>query len=401
MPPTRFIGLDIHKYYLVAVGVDRDQTLVFGPQRVTWDQFDGWMQRHLTLQDAVVVEVTTNTWDVYDALLPKVASVTVVHPQQGKAVVDAPVKTDRKAAQTLAELLAANYLKGIWVPPQEVRDLRMLTSQYKKMSRLATTAKNRLQAVLHRHRILVPAGFELFHPDLRPWWNLLHVSAVEKVRLQSDLAALEFAESQKKLFENALGEAAAKDERLPLLIQIPGMGLINGMTALAAIGDIRRFPDARQLVGYAGLGARVHDSGESRTMGKITKAGRRDLRSAMVQAANVAVQHHPFWKKELERLEPRLGRGRAIVMIARKLLIVVWHVLQKEVADQHADPRDVACSLFAQAYRIKVKNLPRKMSAKEYVRYELDRLGIGAELKEIPWGTKKVKLPPSKLNLTG
>ncbi len=131
--------------------------------------------------------------------------------------------------------------------------------------------------------------------------------------------------------------------------------------------------------------------------GAITKTGRRDLRRAMADATNHAVQHHVHWKHELERLEPRLGRSKAIIAIARKLLIAVWHVLFNSVADCHADPRDVACSLFAQAYRVKVKNLPNHMSAKEWTRFELDRLGIGSNLMEIPWGTKKVKLPPSRL----
>jgi hypothetical protein len=56
----------------------------------------------------------------------------------------------------------------------------------------------------------------------------------------------------------------------------------------------------------------------------------------------------------------------------------------------------VAASLFAHAYRVKVSNLGG-LCAKEWTRKELDRLGIGRELQVIPWGTKKVKLPPSSL----
>jgi len=141
----------------------------------------------------------------------------------------------------------------------------------------------------------------------------------------------------------------------------------------------------------------VHDSGERRTTGGITKAGRRDLRSSVVDAANAAVRHHPFWKKEFERLEFRLGRSRAVVAIARKLLIVIWHVLMKEIVDKHHDARDVACSLFKLAYAVKVRNLPDKLSAIQFTRNQLDRLGIGADLEKIPWGTKQVKLPPSRL----
>jgi transposase len=58
--------------------------------------------------------------------------------------------------------------------------------------------------------------------------------------------------------------------------------------------------------------------------GSITKAGRRDLRAAMVEAAQTAANTHPHWKAELARLEPRLGRNKAIVAIARKLLVAGW-----------------------------------------------------------------------------
>jgi len=49
---------------------------------------------------------------------------------------------------------------------------------------------------------------------------------------------------------------------VPLLVQLPGVGTLVAMTLLAAIGDISRFPSDKKLVGYAGLGARVHDSGQ-------------------------------------------------------------------------------------------------------------------------------------------
>lgn len=161
----RYFGLDIHKAYLVAVAVDAEQQVVYGPRRVEWPQFERWIAQSLTKEDALVMEMTTNSWEVYDTLIPHVLHVLVVHPQHIKAIVNAQVKTDKKAAQTLAELLAAGLLHGIWVPDEYTRDLRMLASQRKKMGRLGATAKNRLHAVLHRHHIIPPAGFELFHPN--------------------------------------------------------------------------------------------------------------------------------------------------------------------------------------------------------------------------------------------
>lgn len=211
------------------------------------------------------------------------------------------------------------------------------------------------------------------------------------------LDTLFFAQRQKHLMEDYLAEAAAQDERVPLLIQLPGVGLIGAVTILAAIGDISRFPSARQLVGYAGLGAAVHDSGMSRHTGRITKAGRRDLRYTMVQAAHHAVDKHPHWQAQFERLEPRLGRSKAVVTIARKLLIAVWHVLTEGIADKFADPEKIAFSLFRFAYRVGVRKLPGDVSALQYTRDQLDRLGLGADLTQFHNGTKRPRLPKSKL----
>ena len=186
---------------------------------------------------------------------------------------------------------------------------------------------------------------------------------------------------------------------MPLLIQLPGIGLLSAMTLLAAIGDITRFPTARQLVGYAGMGTRVHDSGQTHHSGRMTKAGRKDIRWVMVEAAHQATRHHPHWKAELARLEPRLGRNRAMVAIARKLLIAVWHVLTHGVADRHAESAQVACAFFSLAYKVGVARLPDGHSAKSFTRAQLDRLGLGAELEVIPWGTKQVKLPRSRLRV--
>lgn len=183
---------------------------------------------------------------------------------------EAEVKTDKRAAQTLAELLAGNMLHGIWVPDEFTRDLRMLVAERKNMSHLSAASKNRLHAVLHRHHIQPPQRFELFHPDLKAWWEALNVSQLEQVRIQSDLATLAFAQQQKATLEAEMGKAVAGDARIPLLVQIPGVALVTAVTILAAVGTIARFTDAKHLVSYAGLGARVHDSGERHTSGGIT-----------------------------------------------------------------------------------------------------------------------------------
>jgi hypothetical protein len=168
--------------------------------------------------------------------------------------------------------------------------------------------------------------------------------------------------------------------------------------ALAAIGEIARFESAKHLVCYAELGARVHASGQRHRTGGITKAGWRDLRAALVEAAQTAANTHPHWQVELARLEPHLGRNKALVAIARKLLVVVWHVLTKGEANRHADPVKVARGFLDMAYKdVGARNLPDNMTAPEFVRRNLDRLGLGRDLQRIERGSREYVLPPSTL----
>jgi len=320
----------------------------------------------------------------------------VVHPPHVALIVRSQVMTDKIAASHLARLLAKGLLTGIWIPPQNVRDRRAIVAQRQKMTRLATQAKNRLHALLHRHHLQPPEG-NLFHVGQRNWWLSLPVSTLEKVRLFSDLETLAFAQQQADNLENCLLSLAAQDERLPLLVQLPGISVVAAMTILAAIGDIARFPEAKKLVGYAGLGARVHDSGLTTRTGRITKAGRKDLRATMVEAAQTAANTHPHWKAELARLEPRLGRNKAIVAIARKLLVAVWHLLTEKTLDRYAEPERLARKFMQVAYALGEVNRPAGMSSATFVRTQLDRLHVAQDLTHIPWSVKKkpIPLPPS------
>jgi len=392
----RYIGLDVHKHYLIALGVNVDLEVALPARRVELSNLESWMKKNLTREDEVVLEMTTNTWQLYDELSAYAGSVIVVHPPHVALITKSQVMNDKIAASILARLLAKGLLVGVWVPPQEIRELRGLVAQRQKMTRLATQAKNRLHAVIQRHHLKPPEG-NPFAKTNNGWWGSLILGRLEKMNLQSDLETLQVAEKQQARMQEEMTSIAAEDEEIGRLLHLAGFGVITALTVYAAIGDISRFVEPKKLVGYAGLGARVHDSGLTTRTGKITKAGRRDLRVALVEAAHVAANTHPHWKAELVRLEPRLGYNKAIVAIARKLLIAVWYVLAHKVADRFAEPEKVSKKMLHFAYEVGKQNRAGKTAA-QFTRERMDILGLGSELTSIPWGAKKpIPLPPSKL----
>jgi transposase len=384
---TRFIAIDIHKHYLMIGGIDAQQRIVLPPRKVELHRWLDWAAVNLHTTDAVVLEATTNAWAIYDQVVKLVGRAVVVHPAKVKLIAEARVKTDKVDALTLAKLLRADMLPEVWVPPMHVRDLRALLSHRRRLVVLQTTAKNRLQSVLHRLNLKPPKG-ELFAQKQCGWWNELELSTTERLRVDQDLATLAHVKAQIETVDAELRRLSTSEEwaeQVPYLVQLPGIGLLTAMTILGAVGDITRFGSAKQLVGYAGLGAGVHASGKTHRDKGITKQGRRELRFVMVEAARAAVQTHPYWKHEYEQLARRIGEPKAVVAVARKLLVVMWHVLMAKSADRRAEAEQVAFKLMVWGWKLSEVQKGGLTTA-QFIRAQLMRLGIGTELTHITRG---------------
>jgi len=394
----RFVGLDAHKRSVTVGAVDPEQHIVLRPLRLRWDEFEQWRVAHLHPTDAVVLESTANAWHLYDQIHPGVASVTVANPLLIKWISSANVKTDAQDAIKLARLLAAGLVPRVWVPPEPVRQLRGLVSHRQRLIRQRTQARNRLHSVLQRHNWMPPEG-ELFGTAQRDWWHSLTLEPLEKLLVTQDLQILDqlaplIEQVEQRLYLESFREPWKA--QTPFLIQQTGIGVLTAMILLAAIGDIQRFPRAPHLVGYAGLGARVHDSADQHRGGGITKQGRRDLRGAMVEAAWVAVVHNVHWKTRFDHLCKHLSKEQAITAIARQMLVVVWHVWHDHEPDQHTDAVTVARKMMTWA-RDGGRVMREGMPSAQFVRQQLDLLGIGQDMTVLNYDSQSFKLPATGL----
>ncbi|MBO0783711.1 MAG: IS110 family transposase [Ktedonobacteraceae bacterium] len=262
---SRFVALDVHKQYVVVGAIDAQQRVVLSPKRMSFEQFEEWSPTHLHPTDAVVLEATTNAWYLHDQLQSLVGSITIAHPLLVKLISAARVKTDARDTLNLARLLAAGLIPAVWVPPEEVRALRALIAHRRRLIAQRTQARNRLQSVLHRHNIAPPEG-GLFVAKQQGWWNVLPLSPSEKLRVRQDLTILTNLIPLIEEVEAELCRLSATErwaDQVPYLVQLPGIGILIAMVLLSAIGDVTRFPSAKHLVGYAGLGASVHASGQT------------------------------------------------------------------------------------------------------------------------------------------
>jgi transposase len=118
-----------------------------------------------------------------------------------------------------------------------------------------------------------------------------------------------------------LSETPCYRERVELLRSVPGIGLIAAMEVLVELQDVGRFRRAEQLAAYVGLTPSQYSSAEKIRMGRITGAGKNGLRAILVEASWKLITKDGVMRDKYERIRARSGAKRAIVAIARTLLL--------------------------------------------------------------------------------
>ena len=387
--PCRYIALDIHKYFSVVAGVDREGKEILSARRVEHVDLENWAIKHLLPKDRVVIESTTNAWHVYDLLEPLVGEVLVANPIKVKQIACARVKTDKKDTFILARLLAANLVPTVWVQPKHVRELRQLISHRRRMAGMHTQVVNRMRSVAHRHHLNHSKGKD-FQPKNTLWQRDESLSRLEKMQLELDMETREHLEKQIERMTRELGRMSHEEpwaSDMLYLMQIPGCGVVTGMTILAAIGDITRFETPKALASYSGLVPGLEQSGVKLRGKGVTKEGRRELRWVMVEIAWRAVKADPHWKKYFESLQKRMHKNQAIVAIARHLLTMVWYVLTRHEHYNHYTPERIAYKYLTWAWALD-KEQRQGMTRPQFARHYLMRLGIGDELERVALNPK-------------
>jgi transposase len=376
----RYIALDIHKEYVLVGGMNASQAWVLPPRRIEISKLGEWAEKNLGETDAVVIETTTNVWDVYDVVQPWAGYTVVAHAGGVRQIAEARVKTDKEDVKRLIRLLIADILPEVWVPPQPVRELRGLISYRQRLVKTGAILRNRLQSLLHSHNLVLPEEGLLN----QIWWDRQEkISELEKLQIRQELSLLEQIEKHKAEVDHELGRQSLGErwgKQALRLLQLPGIGVVIAMTILSAVGDVYRFESADKLVGYSGLGAGVHDSGQEHIDKRITKSGRRELRWAMVEAAWRAVRMSPYWKEQYEKYLQRMRRpSPAIVVVARKLLVAVWHVLSKEETDIHASEEDLAYKMLVLSWDLD-ETVRMGLTYKQFAKFALMRLGVQQDI---------------------
>jgi transposase len=193
--------------------------------------------------------------------------------------------------------------------------------------------------VLMRRLKAKPPVSDLFGVKGRKWLRELELPVEEAETLESALRHIEFLDGEIAAAERLIARETLRWPEARRLLTVPGVNVICAAEFLAAIGDIRRFRSARQLVAYLGLDPRVRQSGtEPARGGRISKRGSASARWALVEAAWSVVRQPGPLRAFYERIRARRGHGKAVVAAARKLAVLFWCLLTRGEEYAHQQP---------------------------------------------------------------
>ena len=145
----RCIGLDVHREF-AEVAIWQEGVVRSAGQIATTAEALRLFAESLCELDEVALEATCSTHAIARLLERHVARVVVSNPLKTRAIAEAKVKTDKVDAQVLAQLLAADYLPGVWLADDETDALRRQVARRAHIVRQRTRLKNRVQSPRHR-----------------------------------------------------------------------------------------------------------------------------------------------------------------------------------------------------------------------------------------------------------
>src|SRR5205823_3898711 len=285
----------------------------------------------LGADDQVALEATGPALQIARILEPHVGRVVVANTRKLRAIAESKVKTDKLDAGTLCELLAAGFLPAVWSPDEWTRALRRRLQRRAKLVRSRTRAKNECHAVLARNLKGRPPMSDVFGKAGRQWLAALQLPADESETLEGCLREVDFLDCEVGLIESELARQALGSEEIRRLMSVPGVSLVSAAAFVAVVGDIQRFSSPKKLVSYLGLDPRVRQSGESPARhGHISKQGSPAARHMLCEAAWIVVRTPGPLRAFYGRVRARRGAQIALVATARKLCVLLWHLLTRE-----------------------------------------------------------------------
>ena len=338
-----YIGVDVHKEsWYVTARVDEEEVF-HGRMPSQYHALRRLLDQFQECKIKVAYEAGPCGFGLYDRLTEDGIETLVVPPSLIPIESGNRVKTDKRDSRKLSKLLENKILKRVHVFTEEERMHRELL-------------RTRHQLVSHRSDVARQIKSKLlFYGISSPFpskhrWTLKYVQWLRSLSLCSQylkeslevlIDLYEYLSRQLMRVNRKVVELSRTDNyrgRARLLRTVPGVGLLTGMEILVELQDMGRFRSSEEIASYMGLTPSEYSTGEYTRQGRITRSGNWRVRTALIESSWILITKDPWMRSRYMRLKNIKGSKRAIVAIARRLIIRLRSMLLHNVPYRMTKP---------------------------------------------------------------
>ena len=231
------------------------------------------------------------------------------------------VKTDKRDSLKLASHLASGRLKGIHVPSVEREDYRAVTRLRETFSRQRSRFACQLKSLLFQYGLIRADDKRKISAKWIRTLESISLSAGLKYALGHYITMWRLMDEKVKEIDKEMATQAQKDGAVEMIYRsVPGIGPTSARVLANELGDMIQFNNEKRMFSYVGLIPSEYSSGEHIRQGHITRQGKPILRKILVQVAWRAIRDDRSLRKIFDRLSARVGKKKAIIGIARRLV---------------------------------------------------------------------------------
>lgn len=329
---TVFLGIDLHRRTWHVTARTVDQELFTIGIAGNWDALERVLIRIDSYDIKVVYEAGYFGFWLQHRLAAWGVDCIVTPPSLIPQEYGNRVKTDRKDSRKLAHLFAKDLLKEVYVPTKEELYHRQVLRRRTQLIQDRVRTQNRIKAELRFY------GIDISSP--RGKWSLIYMNNLKRIRFGNrwiqesfnrliemyEFLSVQIKEQTRLLLE--LAQEKRYQERVNILTSIPGIGVLTAMELLLELIDMERFSKPEQLAAYVGLTPAQYSSGDKVRMGRITGIGKSHLRASLVEASWYLITRDGSMREVYDRIKSRAGGKRAVVGVARRLLLITRRMLK-------------------------------------------------------------------------
>jgi len=325
------IGVDVHKVSWHVTARAGGEEIFNSGIPGTYQALRGLLDQFKDGRMKVAYEAGPCGFWLHDKLTKDGIEVIVVPPSLIPIESGNRVKTDKRDSRKLARLLESQMLKRVYVLTEEDRADRELLRTRRQVLEHRSDVARQIKSKLLFHGITSPFSTKTWTQGYLRWLKELTFER-EVLRISFDflIELYEYLTTQLIQLRKRIVELSQSDkyrQKLKLLKSVPGIGTLIAMEILVELADIERFEKADELASYIGLTPSEFSTGEYVHQGRITRCGNKRVRTCLVESSWLLIQKDPWMRSKYDRLKGIKGEKRAIIAIARNLIIRIRRIL--------------------------------------------------------------------------